>query len=427
VGRRLWSPGPRLRTTLLWTHGILLVFGSLAVYVGIHSVEAAEISISRGGGLLSPLAWIPLLFGLPTVVLAAFSLLAAMLALPADRAGGRRQEAALDGTRVAIGRPVMRLLLAWILLACGFTVLLPSLWPMSEAQKAAKQMEMTFARKKANIDALRALSRRPPEETQAVLRSAIMDGRLDVMRLTDQDATLVLVTANLPVVFECIDILEAKHARVMEQIKKQGAIRSWADMEMEDEHLRLTNSTSDLGSVLRNVKHVPAGLESFLVQRSARKGPGRSAAISLIGKLDIPKEKRIGLLMSFVTDDDEQAATAVRQALAQLGIQVGPALKELKHLRAERGKDPLTEAASLPDDRPTNRLPDQHRNQGSRGTGGGQAAYMASTGAERALNMIIPDNWKIVELSESPPSGSYTPGHLAPSSSGDLLASAGFG
>ena len=162
VGRRLWSPGPRLRTTLLWTHGILLVFGSLAVYVGIHSVEAAEISISRGGGLLSPLAWIPLLFGLPTVVLAAFSLLAAMLALPADRAGGRRQEAALDGTRVAIGRPVMRLLLAWILLACGFTVLLPSLWPMSEAQKAAKQMEMTFARKKANIDALRALSRRPP-------------------------------------------------------------------------------------------------------------------------------------------------------------------------------------------------------------------------------------------------------------------------
>ena len=76
LGRRLWSPGAQLRTTLIWTHGILLVIGSLAVYVGIHSVEAAELSSSRGGGLLSPLAWIPLVFGLPIVVLAAFSLCA---------------------------------------------------------------------------------------------------------------------------------------------------------------------------------------------------------------------------------------------------------------------------------------------------------------------------------------------------------------
>jgi hypothetical protein len=323
LGLRLWSPGARLRTTLLWTHGILLVLGSLAVYVGIHSVEAAEISSARGGGLLSPLAWIPLLFGLPIVVLAALSLPAAMLALPADRTAGLHHETALDGTSVTIGRPLLRLILAWTLLACGLAVLVPSLWPTSEAQKVAKQtqegarqLEIISARKQADVDALRALSRRPPEETGAVLRRAIMDGRLGAMRLTDQDSTLTLVSANLPVAFECIDILEAKSARAKERIEKQGTVRSWADREKEDAYLRLTNSMSDLLSILKNVRYVPAGLEPFLVQRAARKGQGRSEAISLIGKLNTPKDKRTAPSTAFVPDD-RQTAQPNGQTMAQ--------------------------------------------------------------------------------------------------------------
>jgi len=88
LGRTLWSPGARLRTTLLWSHGILLVLGALAVYVGIHSVKAAELSSARGGGLLGPIAYIPLLFGLPVVVLAVCTLAVALLVLPQYRTGG---------------------------------------------------------------------------------------------------------------------------------------------------------------------------------------------------------------------------------------------------------------------------------------------------------------------------------------------------
>ena len=325
LGLRLWSPGARLRTTLLWTHGILLVLGSLAVYVGIHSVEAAEISSARGGGLLSPLAWIPLMFGLPILALAAFSLPAAMLVLPPGRTAGLHHETAPYGTRETMGRPILRLILAWVLLSCGFAVLVPSLWPTSEAEKAAKQtkkaakqIEMLTARKKADLDALRALSRKPPEETAAVLRNVIMDGRLGAMRLTDQEATLTLVSANLPVAFECIDLLAAKSARAKEQLDKQGAVRSWADREKEDEYLRLTNSMSDLLSVLKDVKHVPAGLEPFLVQRTARKGPGRSEAISLMDKFDTLKDKRAALSVSSAVDDG-QAAKAAHQGSAQMG------------------------------------------------------------------------------------------------------------
>jgi len=60
----------------------------MAVAVGIHSVEAAELSSARGGGLLSPLAYVPLLFGAPVVVLASLSLVVAIVALPISRSGG---------------------------------------------------------------------------------------------------------------------------------------------------------------------------------------------------------------------------------------------------------------------------------------------------------------------------------------------------
>jgi hypothetical protein len=269
-------------------------------------------------------------------------------------------------------------MLSWILLAWGFSILIPAIWPASEAQEAAKQMEKTTARRKADIDALRALARRPPEETAAVLRSAILDGRLDVMRLTDQHATLALVTANLPVAFECIDILEAEKRSVMEQIEKQGAIRSWADREREDVHLKLTNSMSGLLTVLNDVKQVPVSQEQLLAQRGARKGPGQTVAISLMGKLDIPTDKRIGLLMSFVTDEDRQAANAARQALAQMGAQAGSERDELNRLQTERGKHPPTGARSPLGDHLRMKLSDHNGNEAAGGTSGNQTVHTQS-------------------------------------------------
>jgi hypothetical protein len=357
----------------------LLVVGSLAVYIGIRSVEAAEISTSWGGGLLSLLAWIPLLFGLPVVVLAAFSLCVGLLAFPASRAGGSQQEAAPYGHSAEDGRPFLRLMLAWTLLAWGFTILIPAIWPTSEAQQAAKQTETASARRKADIDALRALARRPPEETAAVLRSVILEGRLNTMRLTDPEPTLALVIANLPVAFECIDILEARTKRVMEQIEKHGPIRSLADREREDEHLRLMDSTRVLLMVLNDVKQVPANREQLLAQRAARKGPGQTVAISLMGKLDIPADRRIGLLMSFVTDDDRQAENAARQALAQMGAQAGAGRDELYRLQAEGRKHPPTGAPSPLGDQPTLKLPDQKTNEAAGGTRGNQTAHTQST------------------------------------------------
>lgn len=83
LGRRIWSAGPRLRATLFRAHGLLLLLGILATAVGILGVKAAEQSSARGGGIMSPLAWVPLLYGIPTAILSAFSLSAAWLALPA--------------------------------------------------------------------------------------------------------------------------------------------------------------------------------------------------------------------------------------------------------------------------------------------------------------------------------------------------------
>lgn len=41
LGRRMWSPGPGLRTTLFRAHGLLLLLGIAASAVGILGVEAA--------------------------------------------------------------------------------------------------------------------------------------------------------------------------------------------------------------------------------------------------------------------------------------------------------------------------------------------------------------------------------------------------
>jgi len=78
LGWWAWTLRPGLRRALLATHGVLLVPGALAVAAGFSAIRAAERSAARGGGLLGPVAAIPLLFGCPVLVLAVCSIAAAL-------------------------------------------------------------------------------------------------------------------------------------------------------------------------------------------------------------------------------------------------------------------------------------------------------------------------------------------------------------
>ena len=84
LGFRLWHPSPRLAMQLCWTHRICLFFGGLFCIYGVFALKAAERSTAAGGGLLSPVAFIPLIFGGPLVALAVASLVSA-----SRLAGGR--------------------------------------------------------------------------------------------------------------------------------------------------------------------------------------------------------------------------------------------------------------------------------------------------------------------------------------------------
>jgi hypothetical protein len=75
LGRRLWNGVP-CRIALVATHGVLLMIGLFAVGVGAWAVRPAVASTARGGGIMSPLAWFPILAGLPLLALAVPSLLA---------------------------------------------------------------------------------------------------------------------------------------------------------------------------------------------------------------------------------------------------------------------------------------------------------------------------------------------------------------
>ena len=322
LGGCLWSRGPRLRPLLLWSHAILLAVGVFNIWIGIHAVQAAEISTARGGGLLSPLAWIPFLFGLPVTVLAAFSLPAALLTLPVIRPGGAQPEDISSCAAGARSKPFPRLLLVWVLLAGGFSVVFPAIWPATEEHKLAEIKAKEQAQRQAAVDGLRKLARQPAKKTAAYLRRAIMAGRLGVMMLTDEKATTALAAANLPVVFECSDILERESAVAWEHIERQKGPRTREDGKWEDKHLDLMTRISDLQNVLRAITQVPADLEPFLVRRASAKEVGRLGAISLISRLDIPAEKRRRILESFLVQDDPEAVKVAQQALARMGAQV---------------------------------------------------------------------------------------------------------
>lgn len=90
LGVRLWSPPARLRTALLWTHVTLLIPGGVALAVGLMAMRAAARSAARGGGLMGPIAAVPLVFGAPTTLLAVASIAVAVVVLPRESGAGAR-------------------------------------------------------------------------------------------------------------------------------------------------------------------------------------------------------------------------------------------------------------------------------------------------------------------------------------------------
>ena len=82
LGRWAWTIRPSLRLALLITHGVLLLPGTLALVAGAYAMRAAERSTAGGGGLLSPLAALPLVLGVPVLVLALCSIAAALTVVP---------------------------------------------------------------------------------------------------------------------------------------------------------------------------------------------------------------------------------------------------------------------------------------------------------------------------------------------------------
>lgn len=346
LGRRLWSPGEQLRTTLLWTHGVLFALGALAVYFGIHSVEAMERSAARGGGLLGPLAYVPLLFGIPVVALAFLSLVAALLVVPRYHpvqvlpGNVSPQPPAMSGKKILVLLSLA--LLSALILISGLRPFLPD----AQRQEAAEAIDTLPARTRTEIAALREIASKPLRESKAFFRSAVMNGRLGFLMLADREATLALTAANIPTAFDCIDDLERENEKIMAKINKQSGPRTREDGETEDAFLDHLNNSNDLLSALRDVQRIPAGLEPFLAYRATRKGSARTVAISLVGKLDMPADKRSWLLFSYVAHGDEEAALAALQALTRLGAQAEPVVDELKRVGQEYWKNPANAALS---------------------------------------------------------------------------------
>ena len=85
LGRWVWTLRPQLRRALLITHGVMLLIGTLAVVTGVHAMRAAERSTASGGGIMSPIAALPVVFGVPIVVLALCSIAVALTMAPSTR------------------------------------------------------------------------------------------------------------------------------------------------------------------------------------------------------------------------------------------------------------------------------------------------------------------------------------------------------
>lgn len=343
LGRKLWSARAPLRRTLLWTHGFLLVVGVLAVLAGLQSIEAAEQSSARGGGLLGPLAYVPLLFGAPMTVLALWSLAVALVGLPGQRLAADAASAPLP---VRPGFALALRVLALLALAAVPLAGLYSVWPGPPHPEKAAAAPPPPARVRSDIAAVREMARKPQHEVRAFLRSAIRNGRLEAMRAFERDATLALLAANLPAAFECLDELDAEGARVMAKIEKQSGPRTPEDGRTEDQHVDVLGKTHALLTALNDIEQVPAALEPFLEQRAARSGAGRAVAIGLVGRLDARSERRSALLLSWVAKGDDEAVLAALQALSRMGVEAAPALEDLRRIGAAYWRNPATASLS---------------------------------------------------------------------------------
>ena len=82
LGRMAWTRSPHARAALLWTQGVLLAAGLFACAIGIIGMEAASRSSERGGGLLGPVAVLPLVVGVPMALLALCSIRVALIIPP---------------------------------------------------------------------------------------------------------------------------------------------------------------------------------------------------------------------------------------------------------------------------------------------------------------------------------------------------------
>ena len=82
LGHRTWTGHAGLRTALLWTHGLLLLPGFLAVAGGVLALRAAARSAAQGGGLLGPIGGFPLEIGAGMVILALGSIALALIVVP---------------------------------------------------------------------------------------------------------------------------------------------------------------------------------------------------------------------------------------------------------------------------------------------------------------------------------------------------------
>jgi len=74
LGRQAWNGHPALRARLLWTHGLSLPAGALAVGLGLNVWRAAERSAAHGGGLLGGLGIFPIGVGAGMIALAVLSI-----------------------------------------------------------------------------------------------------------------------------------------------------------------------------------------------------------------------------------------------------------------------------------------------------------------------------------------------------------------
>jgi hypothetical protein len=74
LGRQAWKGDPGLRARLLWTHGLSLSAGALALTLGIAVWRAAESSAAHGGGLLGGLGIFPIGVGAGMIALAVLSI-----------------------------------------------------------------------------------------------------------------------------------------------------------------------------------------------------------------------------------------------------------------------------------------------------------------------------------------------------------------